>query len=586
MSTTSEVVTYTLSLPLSAVSVRAGHNPRRRFSKTDHEKLCSSIREDGIIHPIAVRKVDDRYEIIAGERRWRAAHEVGLSQIDAKVFECSEIVARRMSRVENLHREDLTVPEEAYLAQDQVDDCEGDYELAARTLGWSVSKLRHRLQLLHASSAVMDALMEDTILVCHAELLSTLPQAQQDSVLAKVVQFGATIAQLREQLQGVSIPLEQARFDKAGCLDCPHNSSQQSSLFAEHIGAARCTNSSCFSAKTAEWVEQRRVELKDDYAVVELRTEVLPGKTIPLVMEGAAGVGPSQYDACRSCAFRTCVIDNRVGPATGAVEGPLCSNTTCNAEKVQAHQAAQRPAPAPEKALPVTSVTAVPQQGDSDDHADTDADVPATTPAPAEEGAPQSLPKAARLAYQAVIRRAASAQVATEPRVLLALAAVGLLGLGQSDGGVLSDSDLPPNVAKKCGKDGKIAALLRMDKDTLQNLVVSLSHQYLGNDKDPSTHGVRVNVNRSVVKTFKVDLATHVVVDKKFLSDHTLPAVHRVLDESGFSQWHKEQPDGAKKHKALQALGKGKLIDAVLAAGFDFSGYIPSGVLAEMEAKH
>ncbi|NEL74564.1 MAG: chromosome partitioning protein ParB, partial [Xanthomonas perforans] len=95
-----------------------------------------------------------------------------------------------------------------------------------------------------------------------------------------------SVAQLREQLQGVSIALAQAKFDLEGCRDCPHNSSQQSSLFAEHIEAARCTNSGCFSTKTVAWVNGRRQELKDGYAVVELRTEVIPGKTIPLVMQG------------------------------------------------------------------------------------------------------------------------------------------------------------------------------------------------------------------------------------------------------------------------------------------------------------
>ncbi|APO97623.1 PRTRC system ParB family protein [Xanthomonas hortorum pv. hederae] len=577
--------TYTTSLPVSTVRVRSGHNPRRRFNQEEHDGLCQTLREEGLLHPIAVRKLGgEEFEIIAGERRWRAAKDIGWASIDAKVFICSEQQARRMARIENLKRVNLSVPEEAYLAQDQLDDCEGDYEQTARVLGWTVAKLRHRMQLLHASKAVMDALMDRAIQVGHAELLSTLPTEKQDDVLGKVIEHRASVAQLREQLQGVSIALAQAKFDLEGCRDCPHNSSQQSSLFAEHIEAARCTNSGCFSTKTVAWVNGRRQELKDGYAVVELRTEVIPGKTIPLVMQGDYGVGKAQYDQCRGCAFRTCVLDNTVGKTTGNVEGPLCGNATCNTEKVAAYKAAS--APTPKAAAPLVEPAKGQQQavqGLSKRSASTgDQANGSVQQAPSQ---PIAIPKAAKLAYQAVVRRGAAHIVPTEPRVLLALAAYGLFQLGRSNSG-LTDSVLPPKVRAMTGSSERIGRLLLMDKGDLQSLLVNMASQFLTENPENYVRDVdRSRINRVIVNTFEVDMAPHVTVNKEFLACHTIPAIHLVLDESGFATWHKAQPEGEKKHKALLALDKKKLIEGVLKAGFDFSGYVPSGVRTDLVAK-
>ncbi|WP_440986168.1 PRTRC system ParB family protein (plasmid) [Xanthomonas sontii] len=566
-----------MSLPIEQVRVKPGHNPRRRFDKAEHDELCATIRDDGLIHPIAVRKVDGGFEIIAGERRWRAMLDLGRQFIDAKVFDCSEVDARRMSRVENLKRSDLTVPEEAYLAQDQVDDCEGDYDMAARALGWSLSKLRHRLQLLHASASVMDALMEGQILVGHAELLSTLPVEQQDKTLPKVIEHKATINQLKEQLQGFSLSLEQAKFDKAGCNDCPHNSSQQSSLFAEHINAARCTNAGCFGNKTAAWIEQRRDELKDEYAMVELRTEVLPGKTIPLVMHGAAGVGREQFDACRSCAFRSCIIDNRVGNTTGNIDGPVCANATCNSEKVASYQASV--APAPEVAEACTNAGAGQPQVASAKKS------PVPTKAgskPASKQAAADVPKAAKEEYQAIVRRAAASHVAADPRILLSLAVHGLFKMGKG-WGALTDKHLPVAAQGKRDDASTINALMKLDKEQLQAALVNMSALLLASSDGSLSD--RLSINRTVVKLFGVDLAPFVQVTESFLKNHTVPAIHGLLDESGFSAWLKAQSDGEKKLRALLAQGKSGLIAGVLASGFDFTSYVPSGATAELRSK-
>ena len=585
MSQQLESTPYTASLPLSMVRVRTGHNPRRRFDQEEHDSLCLTLREEGLMHPIAVRKLgEEEFEIIAGERRWRAAKDIGWESIDAKVFVCTEQQARKMARIENLKRVNLSVPEEAYLAQDQLDDSEGDYEQAARVLGWTVAKLRHRLQLLHASKAVMDALMDRTIQVGHAELLSTLPAEKQDDVLGKVIEHGASVAQLKAQLQGFSTPLALAKFDLDGCRDCPHNSSQQSSLFAEHIESARCTNAGCFSTKTATWVESRRTELRDDYAVVELRTEVIPGKTIPLVMHGASGVGKAQFDKCRGCAFRSCILDNTLGTTTGNVEGPLCGNTDCNTEKVAAFKAESNPAPKPAPTPQPTTLT-----GEATATAESTEDLGTSAPTPVVERVsvePVAIPKAAKLAYQSIVRRSAASIVTSEPRVLLALAAYGLFSLGRSNTG-MTDGVLPPKVRSKTNNEGRIAGLLKLDKGELQGLMVELVGKLLTENPDHYVRDVdRCKVNRSIVKTFGVELAPHVVVDKEFLGVHTVAAIHMVLDESGFADWMKAQPDGAKKLKALLSLDKKKLIDGVLKSGFTFAGYVPSGVNADLAEKH
>jgi ParB family chromosome partitioning protein len=214
-------------LPIDHISVQEGFNPRKFFDNCEFQQLVLSIQAEGVIQPIIVRPVADGngYWVVAGERRWRAAKEAGLTEIPAVVRNLSDREARLIATVENSQRADMSPAEEAVAARDVLSDCGGDKAEALRLLGWSAVKFDARLLLLHAAPEVLTALTERQIKLGHAELLSQLPSDFQSATLSKILENGYSVAELKSRLASFSLDLSKATFDKTACNGCPHNSS-------------------------------------------------------------------------------------------------------------------------------------------------------------------------------------------------------------------------------------------------------------------------------------------------------------------------------------------------------------------------
>lgn len=581
-----------VNIPLDRIYVVGGFNPRRRFPQEDHDNLVRSIRTDGVITAIAVRSADDdgRYPLIAGERRFRAASEAGLEVIPALVFDVDDATAKRMALAENAVRRDLTPAEEAFSAQAHLDAYEGDHVAAASALGWTPIKLKHRIQLMRADQAVLDALMNDEITIGHAELLAALPLDRQIKALPRILSEAITVAQLKEQLHGFSIPLADAIFDVArSCTGCPHNSTTQGELFSAHIGGARCTNRACYTDLTQAAVEEKKNALKDDFVSIAFVTEKPQGTTIPLVEDGPKGVGPGQFAACRGCAFRGALIEDRLGPSVGQVTSPVCFNTTCHTEKLAARRAECAAPPAVTPALNVDAPTT-----DTDATEDA-ATVPATaTAASASKATTEKATKTVVALssqvigqHRAIVRRAVTEAVRTNSNIVLAIAAYAVGLMHKSVGGntehAISAAGLTPNInPAKC-----IGANVTAQRPQLQAGLVRVVEEFFATNPDHMNGGYdnlkRDQIMSRLVKELGIDLTPHIVIDSAFLTAHTKDAIDQLLDESGFKTWLGATDEGKKKLKALLGGSKKTLIDGVLAAGFDFKGYRPSTLAASLK---
>ena len=283
-------------LPVNAISSRAGHNPRRHFDVAKMRELVESVRTQGVIQPIVVRAIDEgRYQIIAGERRWRAAREAGLDEIPALIRVVDDLQSMQMAMVENTHRDDLAPSEEAQKARDLLTLCHGDRDEARRRLGWSASKLDSRLALLHCTPAVLEALDSRRLTLGHGELLATLAPDTQDGTLPRILEQGISIAQLRERIGQVARPLGRAIFDQAVCQGCAHNSEVQGQLFATHIDSGQCSNPKCYGDKTRLVLEAKKQAMAQEVAAVWLDTERAPETFAVLEATGTLGVGPQQF---------------------------------------------------------------------------------------------------------------------------------------------------------------------------------------------------------------------------------------------------------------------------------------------------
>lgn len=166
------------TLPLSAL--RAGrYQPRTRMDEGSLYELAQSIKNQGVMQPILVRPVDGGYEIIAGERRFRAARLAGLDAVPVLVKVVADEAAAVMALIENIQREDLNPLEEAQGLQRLVTEFKLTHEQAAQAVGRSRSAASNLLRLLNLADPVQQMLLAGDIDMGHARALLSLPAAEQ-----------------------------------------------------------------------------------------------------------------------------------------------------------------------------------------------------------------------------------------------------------------------------------------------------------------------------------------------------------------------------------------------------------------------
>ncbi|RZI42154.1 PRTRC system ParB family protein [Herbaspirillum sp. HC18] len=323
------------TLPLSRIV--QGKNPREYFDPQEMAELEEGIRAYGVLQAILVRPIEgsDLVEIVAGERRWRAAKNVFGDDYDmpVKILEVGDTDADAIALIENFHRADISVAEEAKAAQRQLYRNNGDKEETARQLGWNVTLLERRLALLACTPAVLYALTKRQILVGHAELLAGVPPTTQDKVLAGVVAHQVTVTVLKKQLGQYARRLADAIFDTAPCAGCIHNSARQAGLFAESLGDGYCQHPTHFDELTMQVIEAKAAALKDEYQVIWIVKPSDGFQALHLSAVGELGVGAEQYSACKGCRSFGGAVSAMPG-SYGYVTKSLCFDAACNTKKV------------------------------------------------------------------------------------------------------------------------------------------------------------------------------------------------------------------------------------------------------------
>lgn len=178
---------------------RGVYQPRRDMDQASLEELASSIRSQGVIQPIVVRPVDmGRYEIIAGERRWRAAQLAGLTEIPTCVRDVPDDAAIAMALIENIQREDLNPIEEATALQRLMDEFDLTQQKAAEVVGKSRTTVTNLLRLIKLTPEVKRMLEYGDLEMGHARALLALETDNQLLAARDVVARGLTVRQTEE----------------------------------------------------------------------------------------------------------------------------------------------------------------------------------------------------------------------------------------------------------------------------------------------------------------------------------------------------------------------------------------------------
>lgn len=190
-------------LPFRAIRPNPSQ-PRKLFREEALTELAQSIREHGILQPLSVRRVEGCYELIAGERRLRAAQLAGLTEIPCIVMNMDEKESGMAAMVENLQRQDLDFIEEALGIAKLMQEWNMSQEQAAKLLGKSQSAVANKLRLLRHSDPVLEALRANALTERHARALLKIPtEPQKMAAIAVISRLGMSVARAEKYIDSL-----------------------------------------------------------------------------------------------------------------------------------------------------------------------------------------------------------------------------------------------------------------------------------------------------------------------------------------------------------------------------------------------
>jgi ParB family chromosome partitioning protein len=222
---------------IAVASLRPGkYQPRTRMDEASLAQLADSIRARGVIQPIVVRPVDaGQYEILAGERRWRAARLAGLARVPAVVREVPDEAALGIGLIENIQREDLNPIEEANGLRRLIEEFKLTHDEVAQAIGRSRAGVTNLLRLLDLAPAVQAMVQEGRIDMGHARALLALGRSKQVELAERIATQGLSVREAERLVQAASAAPRPAR---AGAQRLDTDTRRLQDELAESLGAA------------------------------------------------------------------------------------------------------------------------------------------------------------------------------------------------------------------------------------------------------------------------------------------------------------------------------------------------------------
>lgn len=246
-----------------------GFNPRKHFDETSLNELADSIRQQGMLQPVTVRPAADGngYELVFGERRYRAATIVGMQEIPAIISDLSDEEAEEIAITENLQRKDVTPMEEANAYQRLMESGRHDLSSLSVQFGKSEAYIRTRLKFASLIPEIATLLETDEITVSVASEICRYGEDIQREVYEQHLKEDVTYSSWRGQKASeiarnierqYTTDLDRYSFDKTLCLSCPHNTNNMS-LFCE--GCGKCANRTCLAEMNASYLVDKALQV-------------------------------------------------------------------------------------------------------------------------------------------------------------------------------------------------------------------------------------------------------------------------------------------------------------------------------------
>jgi ParB family chromosome partitioning protein len=200
--------------------------PRSHFDDKKLEELITSIEEHGVLQPVVVQKADSGYELIVGERRWRASKKLGLKKIPAVIREVNDAESLEIAIIENIHRHDLNPLEEAEAYSRLANEFALTQEMVAKKVGKSRTAVANTLRLLKLSRSIKEDLISEKISMGHARALLGLENSKQMEILRKdILKQDLTVRQTEDRVNKV----------KTGFVSKPVPSTAKKNIFIKDL---------------------------------------------------------------------------------------------------------------------------------------------------------------------------------------------------------------------------------------------------------------------------------------------------------------------------------------------------------------
>ena len=256
----------------------SNYNPRKTFDEASLAELAESIRQQGVLQPIGVRSIDEnRFEVVFGERRYRASLMAGLETVPAVIYEVSDEVAEEMAVTENLQRKDVTPIEEANAYQKLIESGRHDVHSLAVQFGKSEDYIRTRLKFTTLIPEIAALLETDEITISVASEICRYGEDIQSEVYGRHLKEGVIYGSWRG-MKAVDVAkriesdyttdLDRYSFDKTLCKSCPHNTNNMM-LFCEG-SCGKCANRKCLEDMNAAYLVEKAMQMLADHPTASL----------------------------------------------------------------------------------------------------------------------------------------------------------------------------------------------------------------------------------------------------------------------------------------------------------------------------
>lgn len=250
----------------------SNYNPRKNFDEKSLVELADSIHQQGVLQAIGVRPIaENRFEIVFGERRYRASQIAGLEEIPAVILDISDETAEEMAVTENLQRKDVTPIEEANAYQKLIESGRHDVQSLAVQFGKNESYIRTRLKFVSLIPEIAQLLEQDELTISVATEICRYGEDIQHDIYEKHLKEGVLYNSWRGMKasevaknieRSYTTDLKRYFFDKTVCLSCPHNTNNMM-LFCEEGSCGNCANRKCLEEMNASYLAEKAVQLME-----------------------------------------------------------------------------------------------------------------------------------------------------------------------------------------------------------------------------------------------------------------------------------------------------------------------------------